>query len=220
MFARLVLISITLVMTGCANVPESIQVAENVPLSNYQQVSADPAGNQEKTVRWGGVIAKVENLPEATMVEVVHYPLRSSGRPLVSDQSMGRFRVYVDGFLDPMVIEQGRSITFLGSVVGTEPGTIGEHEYVFPTVKSQGYHLWKNIERVEVSTIHFWPYHSYWGWGLHHGPFHQRVIIRGSHRQSGASGTSSGSSSRSSTGSGAGAPRSSSGNDGGSLKEY
>lgn len=215
MFTRLFSIIGVLVLAGCANVPESIQVDDNVALSNYQQVSADPEGNVNNIVRWGGVIAKVENLPEATLVEVVHYPLRSYGRPVVSSESIGRFRVYVDGFLDPMVIEQGRSITFTGNIVGSEEGVIGEHEYVFPTLQSQGYHLWKNIDRVEVSSIHFWPHHTYWGFGLNYRPFHQRVIIRSGNRQQSGGSSSQGSSNR-----GGSSPRSSSGNDGGTLKEY
>lgn len=115
------------------------------------------------------------------MIEIVHYDLRSYGRPLLSNQSVGRFRVYVDGFLDPMVFEQGRLVTFAGELNGVEEGTVGEHNYVFPSIKSSGYHLWKDIERVEISNIHIFPYHSYWGWP--HRPQHQRMVIRSSSSQ-------------------------------------
>ncbi|GAA0858189.1 Slp family lipoprotein [Aliiglaciecola litoralis] len=167
-------------LAGCAAVPESIKVDEQAQLISYQEAFVSPQANADKTVRWGGVIARVKNLPEATMIEMVHYNLRSYGRPIVSNQSVGRFRVYVDGFLDPMVFERGRVVTFAGSFVGVEEGTIGEHNYVFPTMKSAGYHLWKDIDQVEISTIQFWPYQSHYGYGWPYRPVHQRVIIRNS----------------------------------------
>lgn len=176
-----------LLLSGCAAVPDSIKVDERAPLIDYQQAASNPQGNADKTVRWGGVIAQVENLPDATMLEVVHYDLRSYGRPIVSDQSVGRFRVYVDGFLDPMVFERGRIVTFAGSLIGVEEGAVGEHKYLFPTIKSNGYHLWKDIDQVEVSTIHLWPYQSHFGYGWPYGPVHQRLIIR-SNRKNQSSG--------------------------------
>lgn len=181
MLKRFYGLTIIFLLAGCASVPESIQVDENMPLVTYQQAASNPDGNVDKAVRWGGVVALVENLAESTMIEMVHYDLRSYGRPLLSNQSVGRFRVYVDGFLDPMVFEQGRLVTFAGKFNGVEEGTVGEHNYVFPSIKSSGYHLWKDIDRVEISDIHIFPYHSYWGWP--HRPFHQRVIIRSNNNQ-------------------------------------
>ena len=184
MVSRLLSLFIVSFLAGCAAIPESIQVPDNTPLVVYQQVAANPESTKNATVRWGGVIAEVENLPEQTKLEIVHYPLRSYGRPLVDDESVGRFRVYVDGFLDPMVYEQGRAITFTGTAAGIEEGAVGEHNYVFPTLKASGYHLWKDIQRVEVTT-HIWPYHHWYGYyGYPMFPVHQRVIIKTSGNKS------------------------------------
>lgn len=232
--SRITVFGLVVILAGCTSVPESIQVADEKLLINYRQANENPTANKGKPALWGGVIANVENLPDATMLEILYYPLRSYGRPLSGDESMGRFRVYVDGFLDPMVFETGRSVTVSGELIGVEEGAVGKHRYVFPTLKSKGYHLWQEIERVEISTIHMWPYYDHWGW--RYGPYHQRVIIRRSghkHNSSGAnnstnrnSGTrnSSMTNGSSSSSNRAGSPRisqrSSSGNTTGTAKEY
>ena len=192
MFSRIFSLLIISSLAGCAAVPDSIEVVDGTPLAPYQQVAANPDSNVGKEVRWGGVIAKVENLQDKTKLEVVHYPLRSYGRPLVGDKSVGRFRVYVDGFLDPMVYEQGRAMTFTGAVAAAEQGAVGEHQYVFPTLNAKGYHLWKDIQRVEITT-HTWPYHHWYGYyGYPMFPVHQRVIIKSSGRSNaGSSGVKS-----------------------------
>lgn len=167
-------------LSGCAVIPEAIQVQDEAQLINYQQASASPDTTKDKTARWGGVIAHVENLPEATMLEMVHYPLRAYGKPVVSDESIGRFRVYVDGFLDPMVYEKGRSITVTGKVVGIEEGLVGEHKYMFPTIKADGYHLWRNVQQIDVTSLHVWPYYRHYGYGWPYGGFYRhRVILNG-----------------------------------------
>lgn len=176
MLRKLSLLFIIVWLAGCSTLPESIQLAEQNQLVDYPQVASDPEQNKDKFARWGGVIAEVENQPDATVLELVFYPLRSYGRPIVSDESIGRFRVYVDGFLDPMVYAKGRAVTFTGQVLGTEEGLVGEQPYVFPALHSTGYHLWKEVQTVDISGVYVWP-SSYW-YGWYPRPFHQRVIIR------------------------------------------
>jgi outer membrane lipoprotein len=194
MAIRFLAIVLVVTMAGCAMVPESIQVADDTSLVDYKQVAASPDTTSEKTARWGGVITKVENLPKATMIEVLHYPLRGYGRPVSVADSAGRFRVYVDGFLDPMIYEQGRTVTFTGKVLGTEEGLVGEHNYVFPTLKAVGYHLWKDIERVDITHFNQYPFGGYYGWPRR--PLHSTVIIRSSNQRGTANSTSSNQSNR------------------------
>lgn len=169
---------LVLFLAGCSSLPPSLELSQEQELLSYEMASAQPDEADGKMVRWGGVIAEVTNMPDATMLEMVYYPIRSYGRPIISDESMGRYRVYVDGFLDPMVFQRGRSMTFLGQYIGTEAGMVGEHEYVFPTIKASGHHIWKEIDQVEVSTITIWPYGAFYGWPLRSPYYHQRVIIR------------------------------------------
>ncbi|MDF2179835.1 Slp family lipoprotein [Aliiglaciecola sp. CAU 1673] len=175
-----------LLLGGCSTMPDSLQVADENRLVSYPQVAANAEAVKGEPARWGGVIANVQNQQDATLVEMLHYPIRSSGRPLISDQSIGRFRVYVDGFLDPMVFKPGRSVTVSGQVIGIEEGLVGEHTYQFPTLHASGYHLWQEVAEVDVTTISVgfghWPYYRH-GWYAPHSwymfPYHQRVIVRG-----------------------------------------
>lgn len=166
MFRRLFSVMGILWLAGCSTIPDSIQVADDSQLAEYNKVSQLPDQNIAKEVRWGGVIASVENLQDVTRLDIVQYPLRSYGRPLTNRESEGRFRVYVDGFLDPLIYEKGRAVTVTGKIVGAEDGMVGEHNYQFPTVKADGYHLWKKIQRVIVNDP-FWPnrFGPGWGWG-------------------------------------------------------
>ena len=94
---------------------------------------------------------------------------------------MGRFRVRVNGFMDPMVYQVGRLMTFTAQLNGLEKGLVGEHEYVFPTASVEDYYLWKNVQRIDVSRVQLWPYH-YWNSGFQNWnyPRHYRrnVMIR------------------------------------------
>lgn len=179
------LLVFTLFLTGCATVPESVQVPENTPLVAYQQVAAAPDAQKDKMARWGGVIANIENKADKTQLDVVYYPLRGYGRPIIGKESIGRFRVYVDGFLDPMVYQKGRSMTFSGTISGVEQGLVGEHNYHYPTMKAKGYYLWEDIDRIEIETISVWPHHRYgfgypfYGWN--HWPFYQRHVVKRKH---------------------------------------
>lgn len=164
MLGKIIVLFAALSLAGCSTVPDSIQVTEENQLVDYPQVAANPEQNKDKMARWGGVIAEIENQSDVTMLELVFYPLRGYGRPVVSDESIGRFRVYVDGFLDPMVFAKGRLATFTGQVLGVEDGLVGEQKYVFPTLHSQGYHLWKDERSIDVSAVYVWPYSYWYGW--------------------------------------------------------
>ena len=111
------------------------------------------------------------------MLEVVHFPLKSSARPKQGDKTQGRFRVYFSGLLDPVIYKKGRSITALGDVVTFEEGKIGDHGYNYPVLKASYIHLWKNIEKVDVRITQspFWYTPSYWRYPQYSN--HPRKII-------------------------------------------
>ncbi|AWL12297.1 putative lipoprotein YeaY [Saliniradius amylolyticus] len=179
---RLLSILALLTLAGCASVPESIKVSENQPLVDYSQATSAAKSHQDATARWGGVIAAIDNLEQQTRLEVVHYPLSSTGRPQEDEQSVGRFRVYVDGFLDPMVFKTGKAVTVVGQITGIEDGQVGEHKYRFPTLVSNSYYLWKPKREVETTTFSIWGGYGWHGW--HMWPYYtrSRVVV---HKRSG-----------------------------------
>jgi outer membrane lipoprotein len=155
---KILLVTSLLLISACSSIPEKLQLSEGTSLTNYTTVRALPAAHLGEKVRWGGVIAKVENKSEQTMVEVVHLDLDRSARPKVSNDTPGRFRVYFPGLLDPVIYKQGKSITFTGQLSSVEAGTIGEQAYQFPVVKGDAVYLWKHKQQLDVRLVNdpFW----------------------------------------------------------------
>ncbi len=173
MFKRLTFVFSVLWLAACSSLPEEIKLSEadQAKLVTYPQVAAKPDDTKGKLAQWGGVIAKLDNLEDSTLIELLYYPMSGSGRPQVSDDSIGRFRVYVDGFLDPLVFTKGRSMSFSGDVSGIEDGKVGEHKYRFPTLHAKGYYLWSKIKPVDISDVHVWPYYYWQPW------YHRPVYV-------------------------------------------
>jgi outer membrane lipoprotein len=174
-----------LFVSGCASVPQNLQVDDRQTLVSYQNVVIDSQVQQGKIALWGGMIASVENVADATVIEIAYFPLNAVSRPILSDESLGRFRVNVNGFLDPLVYTAGRSISVLGQVELTQEGTVGEQKYYFPTLSADQIHLWKKRTSQTVTQIdvfpfgrsfgwHFWPYYRHSGIS----PYRTRVITR------------------------------------------
>lgn len=130
-----------LALAGCASAPfETEDVALEVTPAD---VRADAAAASDRLVLWGGEIAGARNLEERTRLEVVAYPLSGrTQRPRLEAGTQGRFRVYVDGYLETARFEPGREITVRGRVDATEGGQIGAADYVFPVLRSQDFKLW------------------------------------------------------------------------------
>ncbi len=148
-------------MVGCGSRyprPIDLMVSSNASVSDIQQGLATDKG---VTVRWGGVIANVNNQEKDTWVEVVQLPLKNSGRPRDTDISTGRFLVKIEGFLDPAIYAAGREFTVVGILSGMSEGKVGEFDYKFPVVASQGYYLWKQVHEADYYHAYLYPV-SYW----------------------------------------------------------
>lgn len=144
------IVAVSFFMSGCIHTPESLNIEEGTVLTNFSEAKSNNPNSIGKHARWGGVIAKVQNKADGTMLEIVHFELRSSLRPAQKDQTQGRFRVHYDGFLDPVVYKEGRSITAVGIIGDKEADKIGEHAYEFPVLKASNIHLWKEIKEIDV----------------------------------------------------------------------
>jgi outer membrane lipoprotein len=168
-----------LFITGCSAIPKALIVPGSTALTNFSAVQKNVSSEQGNQARWGGVIAKVTNNANNSMLEVVHFPLKSSARPKQGDETQGRFRVYFSGLLDPVIYKEGRSITALGTVTSSEEGKIGDHEYSYPVLKASYIHLWKDIQKVDVRITQspFWYTPSYRRYPQYSNPT-RSVIIR------------------------------------------
>ena len=172
---KLLFVISMLAVSACSIIPEKLQVSEDTNLIAFSNVRAMPKDNVGQTARWGGVIAKVENQAEKTMIEVVNFDLSASARPKQKQETQGRFRIYYSGLLDPVIYKIGKSITAIGTVGIFEDGKIGEHEYQYPVLNVKDVHLWQDIQKVDVRIIHnpYWYSPALWYYPplFHHGRY-------------------------------------------------
>lgn len=174
------LVSCVLLCTACVSVPEKLVLPDNTNTVTFTNAKSEAVIGQK--ARWGGVIAAVKNNADTTMLEIVNFPLTANLRPKKGDNTLGRFRLYFNGLLDPIIYKQGRSITVVGTVSALESGKIGEHEYQFPVLKDASVHLWKKVERVDVNlhqSPHYYHNNPYF-WGGAHINYRRPIIIRSS----------------------------------------
>jgi len=192
-------------LSACKIVPDEIAVNSDAQLVAFESIDTQqnvPAQSGQ-LARWGGEIVKVENKAEHSEIEIVFYDERSTGKPNVGGNSPGRFIAVVPGFIDPLVIESGRLITVLGSVGDNVQGRIGEQDYRYPSIYTEGYYVWQKTSEFDVeghhnlrSSIYGHPHlhrgYTRYGWitpwydPFWHFPTRQRVTVR--HRDGGAVG--------------------------------
>jgi outer membrane lipoprotein len=122
----------------------------------YGVLSGDPAAYQGKMVLLGGVIVQTTPKGGVTEIEVVQKELTSSGEPLITDKSAGRFLVVADGFLDPAIYKPDRRLTVAGEVLPPEVRRLGDVDYRYPVLAARDLHLWAPLQR---------PMNLYWGFG-------------------------------------------------------
>lgn len=149
-----------LVLAACNIVPNQIAVEENINLVNYKSIDKTQVSPSQigELARWGGKIVSVENKKDVSEIEVVFFPESRSGKPRVGDESLGRFKAVVKGFVDPLVFEEGRLVTVVGSVGELIEGVIGEQTYKYPTLDAQGYYMWRKTTDLEVESVGFSPF--------------------------------------------------------------
>lgn len=168
--SRYFLLLAVVFFSGCSIVPDSIEVPEGTTLISYSKAVTSGAQVQGQKARWGGLIVGVENKPNKTYIEVAHFPLNHYGKPSTGGETAGRFKVMIDGFVDPIVFEEGRAATFLGALTAPTAGMVGEQPYIYPTIIADDYHMWRKQDVYEVNSVFFnyssgWysPFYGYYG---------------------------------------------------------
>ncbi|WP_299269318.1 Slp/YeaY family lipoprotein [uncultured Psychrosphaera sp.] len=166
------LASLILVLSACASYPDNVSVVEGTELTSFGDVTKSESTLTGKTVRWSGIIAKVSNEKTVTKLDVLYYPASRNGRPKTTDDPLGRFRVVIEGFIDPAIYKQGKAITALGQLKTSETAKIGEYEYEYPTLISKNIHLWEPLViQPQVQFNYGWyGYNPRWHWrgGVRH----------------------------------------------------
>jgi outer membrane lipoprotein len=132
--------------SSCSGLSRDVrkEVETTAPFDVLRQNAQEYVG---KTVILGGYILEVRNLPQTTHLIVLQAPLDFQDRPRQRDQSQGRFIAVYDGFLDPAVYEEGRSITVAGPIIGREGVNVDGYSYPTIAIKPVEIHLWAKEER-------------------------------------------------------------------------
>ena len=110
---------------------------------SFKELQADPEKFKGAWVMFGGVVIASKNIKEGTVIEILHKPLASDGRPLETDATEGRFMVQTAEFLDSAVYHRGRLITVIGEVTGVKTMPIDEITYSYPLLLPKAVHLWR-----------------------------------------------------------------------------
>jgi len=154
--------------------PEISQVTDGEPQITEVRAQADTFTSQK--ARWGGVIIDTENRQNSSKLTIIAFPLDSSGRPEISDQSTGRFIAVFDDFLEPQLYSREREISIYGTILKTETIKVGEYPYVYPVIQVKQHYLWPVRRKAEDYDYppYWWYdpwYHPYYPW---HSPYYPR----------------------------------------------
>lgn len=124
------------------------------------EVRSAPQRFDGAEVRWGGVIAKINNQAAQTEIEVVSRALKDNGQPKPESDSDGRFIARFQGFVDPLVFSPGRQLTVAGTLRGEIMGKIGEFEYRYPVVNVTIFQLWPEPEPLRYRDYPYSPWYD------------------------------------------------------------
>ena len=144
---RIACVALTCLLLGaCASVPRPLQ-GEYAAITPMEAATRGTAGTR---VRWGGQVVGVHNEASRSCFEIVGKALSFDGRPLVRDNSDGRFIACRGGFYDPAVFTAGREVTIVGSLTSFENRRIGDYDYRYPRVAADVIYLWPERRDREV----------------------------------------------------------------------
>ena len=131
------------ILAGCAP-PFPKETLDKVNRNiSFQELKKEPEKFKGALVMLGGMIVGSKNAKEGTLIEILQKPLDSSGSPLQTDLTEGRFLVQSDTFLDPAVYHEGRLITVVAEVIGRKELPLDDIMYVYPLLIVKDLHLWE-----------------------------------------------------------------------------
>ncbi|MDH3974689.1 MAG: Slp family lipoprotein [Deltaproteobacteria bacterium] len=137
----LLLSAALLALNGCAHVVSRANLEKADRSISVADLIKKPEKYKGKIVILGGNIVNSLNKNDGTYIEVLHKKLDSLGRPVESNETLGRFIVFHEGYLDTAIFAKGRRLTVAGEVIGQKKLPLGEIEYKYPLIKSMELHM-------------------------------------------------------------------------------
>ena len=132
---------------GCVVISQDLRSKVDSSLT-FEEVFQNPWAYKGKTVLWGGEI--IQTLPQkddATVIEVLRWPLNWREAPRRTVSFQGKFLVLVKDHLDLSLYKREKDITVVGEIEGEIQGEedqrLSDGTYRYPLVLSKELHLWK-----------------------------------------------------------------------------
>lgn len=175
---KVVSFSLICLLSACVSIPQKLQLPEDLTAVPFKQLKESTTDFIGEKARWGGVIASVKNLKNSTVIEVVNFPLGLNAKPKAKNDTLGRFKIYHPGLLDPIIYKRGLSVTAVGTISAAEAGKIGEFDYNFPVLQAEHIHLWKHKPQVNIRVERDPFAYDHFGWSHHPRYFYQRPYTR------------------------------------------
>ena len=133
---RFISICLVLLMLGCAGGISKQARSEVTYDGSFAVLQTSSDEHVGEIVMLGGKILQTKAFPDSSEIAVLQLPLGSDNRPADEDSSEGRFLVRSAHFLDPAIYQQGRLLTVVGKVTGSEARSIGNFQYNYPLVQA------------------------------------------------------------------------------------
>ncbi|RMG34748.1 MAG: hypothetical protein D6720_08585 [Gammaproteobacteria bacterium] len=158
MMRTLLVWSLVVLLTGCSSsLPSPHPILGGQP-SPGQILAGGRRPVPRALLTWGGTVQAVYNRRDATLVEVLSYPLDRSQHPIVGAESTGRFAVEMKGFIEPAELPIGRPVTVTGRYAGIARVPFGQSRTgPLPLLKGERLELWEMPPAASRKTpeIHF-----------------------------------------------------------------
>lgn len=146
---------LALLLSACASTPPINLKGADTSVTPGDAV-AKPETTRGRRVAWGGTIVATHNLKETTEIEVLGYPLETSGRPDTGANPQHRFLLVRDGYLEPADYRSGRLVSAVGTLDGLRHGRVGEADYIYPILQADDVYLWPAADTGRRdSNVHF-----------------------------------------------------------------
>ena len=136
---------LVLALAGCTNTtPDFVQVDTPANFIKFEQVIDGEQTHTSEKARWGGVISKVTQHENRTVLEVASLELSKNAKPMIKKESAGLFKVYLEDSVDAPLYELGNLVTVVGVINPSERGQIGNVAFRVPTLNSASVHVWNH----------------------------------------------------------------------------
>jgi len=152
--SNIIVIFFILLVMGCAAGISKQSRSMVTYTGSFSELQKTPDTYKGEVVMLGGRIIETKASSPLSEITVLQLAIDTSGRPINSDKSEGRFIVQSKQFLDPAVYQKDLLLTVVGTLNGSKVLPIGDLEYTYPVLELIEIKLWPKGMQTQPM-IHF-----------------------------------------------------------------